>query len=100
MLIYGEDAMDSGFVRALWSPTKSKPLQLAVVPWWMDGGQSLFAEREERDAAQQQQLLEDQVSDARTLSQVLAGQALPCDTCSNCLLWKRQLVCEQIIVWF
>lgn len=56
------------------------------MPWGMDGGQSLFAEREERAVAQQQQLLEDQVSDARTLSQLIAGQALPWDTCSNCLL--------------
>lgn len=53
----------------------------------VNGWRSKFiAEREERAAAQQQQLLEDQVSDARMLSQLLAGQALPCDTCSNCLL--------------
>ena len=53
----------------------------------MDGGQSSLAEREERAGVQQQQLLEEQVSDARTLPQLNAShRALPCDTCPNCLL--------------
>lgn len=36
------------------------------------------------------------VSDARPFAQLTAGyQALPCNTCPNCLLWKRQLLSEQ-----
>ena len=90
----------SGSVRALWSPTKPKPLQLAILPWWMDGTQSSFAESERRASVQQQRLLEGQVSDARPLPQLIAGhRGLPCYTCANCLLWKRQLLSEQSYVW-
>ena len=88
----------SGFVRALWSRSKSKSLQLAVLPWCLAGGQSSFAERESEGELQynNDEFWKSKVSDARPFSKVTAGYwALPCNTCPNCFLWKRQLLSEQ-----